>query len=84
MDLKNAFLEFNAVIKKAPKRCPTDQLAFWSLLGARYLILAEAIAETNDLCNRAAESIEAMEKKIAHLESENLQLLKGLNALSSH
>lgn len=83
MNLKDAFLEFDAVMKKAPKRCPTDQLTFWGLLGARYLILAESIAETNDMCNLAADTIEALEKKITHLENENGALPKDLDAATS-
>ena len=90
MDLKTAFLDFHEAIAKAPKRCPTDQLAFWSLLGARYTILAEAIAETNDMCDKAADEIarlreenDALLKKVNRLEDENGDLLKDLDAATS-
>ena len=83
MDLKTAFLDFHEVIGKAPKRCPADQLSFWALLGAKYTILVAAIAEANDLCDTAADTIVALEKKIAHLEDENGKLLKDLDAATS-
>lgn len=77
MDLKDAFLEFHAVMKNAPKRCPTDQLKFWALLGAKYLILADAIADTNDMCEKAAD-------RITELEKENAELLQRVKKLKDN
>ena len=76
MNLKDAFLDFLETMKKAPKTCPTSQLTWWATLGAKIMILTDAMVEHNEIADKAANEITSLRAQIA-IKDADIQSLRA-------